>query len=102
MEKEIRGRFQQRHDIEFNWLKAVNFTPMVGEVIVYDAEVDAEGRTLSLPTGRTAPYTYERFKIGDGKTNVNDLPFSLYFRDEIDALLAQKAAVQFITWGAND
>lgn len=75
---------------------------MVGEVIVYDAEVDAEGRTLSLPTGRTAPYTYERFKIGDGKTNVNDLPFSLYFRDEIDTLLAQKAAVQFITWGAND
>lgn len=60
-EKRLNGRIVNKHDIEANWLKATNFTPMLGELIVYDVD---------------EVYPYERFKIGDGITNVNDLPFS--------------------------
>lgn len=60
MEKEFNGRIIQKHDIEANWEKAVNFSPMKGEVIIYDIDEN---------------YNYERLKIGDGETNVNDLPF---------------------------
>lgn len=40
-----------------DWFKAKNFTPKKGEIVVYkDDEI--------------------RFKIGDGVTNINDLPFT--------------------------
>lgn len=74
--KAVTTRIQHKHDLEVNWLKAVNFVPMQGELIIYDTEVDANGQTLTLPTGRTTPYTYERFKIGDGKTTVSNLNFA--------------------------
>ena len=61
-EKRIYGRAIQKHDVEANWLKATNFTPLQGEIIVYDAD---------------STYPYQRFKIGDGKTLVNNLPFML-------------------------
>ena len=72
---EIKSRIISKHDIEANWLQAVNFVPKKGEHIVYDIEIDEQGNTLPLPAGRTVPYDYERLKIGDGKTKVNDLPF---------------------------
>lgn len=76
--KEIRTRIVHKHDIEANWLKATNFYPEKGEIIVYDIEVDDNGVLLDLTgTGRTQPYTYERFKIGDGKTVVSLLPFTV-------------------------
>lgn len=53
-------RIQQKHDIEANWLKAANFTPKAGELIVYDTDEN---------------YGYTRVKIGNGVNNVNDLPF---------------------------
>ena len=56
----LRTRLVNKHDIEANWLKATNFTPLVGEIVVYD------------PDGN---YDYPRIKIGDGKTNINSLPF---------------------------
>ena len=59
-EKRIMGRLIQKHDIESNWLKATNFVPEKGEIIVYDID---------------SKYNYERFKIGDGSKNVNALPF---------------------------
>lgn len=62
MPNTIKGRFIQKHDTETNWLKATNFIPLKGELIIYDAD---------------ATYTYPRFKVGDGITNVNDLPFSM-------------------------
>lgn len=74
-EKTLRARLVNKHDIEVNWLKS-SFIPMKGELVVFDIEVDADGNTLELPEGRTAPYLYERFKIGDGEHNVNDLPFA--------------------------
>ena len=59
-EKIINTRIINKHAVESDWLKAVNFTPKQGELIVYD---------------RDSTYDYERFKIGDGITPVNDLEF---------------------------
>lgn len=66
---QIYGRFQQKHDTEANWLKATNFAPLEGELIVYDADEN---------------YNYPRFKVGiwDGESEktedmlVSNLPFS--------------------------
>jgi hypothetical protein len=44
-------------------------------------------------------YNYERFKIGDGVQNVNDLPF---VDDHIFEEINQKSQVQIITWEADD
>ena len=71
-EKIMNSRLQQKHDIEANWLKAVNFIPKDGEIIIYDAEtVDTD----FTGTGRALPIIYARVKIGDGINNVNNLPF---------------------------
>lgn len=93
--KNIKSRIINKHDLEINWEKATAFIPLKGEIIIYDREIlvdgsvipnavtDQDGNSL-LASGRTAPFTYERFKIGDGTTqddgtvvgtNVNDLPF---------------------------
>lgn len=55
------GRIILKHDIQANWDKAINFIPFKGEIIVYDIDEN---------------YNYERMKIGDGVTNVNELPFA--------------------------
>lgn len=82
-EKNLKARIQQKHDFEINWQKAVNFIPKSGELIVYDSEVDINGNVLTLsngssvlPEGRLTPYSFARFKIGDGISVVNILPFS--------------------------
>lgn len=59
-EKVFQSRIQLKHDIEENWLKATNFVPKEGEIIIYD--IDANNPIA-------------RFKIGDGTTKVNELPF---------------------------
>lgn len=59
-EKNMKARIINKHDVEANWIKATNFTPLTGEIIVYDIDEN---------------YNYERFKIGDGETLVNALPF---------------------------
>lgn len=73
--KEIRSRIAQKHDIEVNWIKAGvaehPFVPLQGEFIVYDIETEED----ELPTGRIERYTYERIKLGDGVTAINELPF---------------------------
>lgn len=58
-EKNFNARFKQKHDTEANWAKAT-FAPLAGEFIVYDAD-----ENNSTP----------RIKIGDGETQINDLPF---------------------------
>lgn len=60
-EKELSSRIIHKHDSAENWAKATNFTPKQGELIVYDADSN---------------YKFERFKIGDGVTKVNALPFT--------------------------
>lgn len=50
-----------RHDTEENWQQyGQDIIPSQAELIVYDIDDN---------------HKHERFKIGDGKTNVNDLPF---------------------------
>ena len=60
IEKELHVRMTQKHDIEENWIKAVNFIPKKGEMVVYD---------------KADNHPWIRFKIGDGETLVTDLPF---------------------------
>lgn len=75
-EKNMKARIVHKHDTEANWLKATNFTPMKGEIIVYDKDSN---------------YNYERIKIGDGSTLVSALPF---VNDALKAsLLAEIGAV---------
>ena len=73
--KEFFTRIQHKHDIEENWLKATNFTPLDGEIIIYDIDDN---------------YDYERIKVGDGITNVSALPFTLdletFTDEEIDEI----------------
>ena len=73
-EKNLKARIVHKHDIEANWILAENFTPKQGEIIVYDVD---------------DTHSYERFKIGDGVQNVNDLPFyDEGVRESIDELSA--------------
>lgn len=53
-----------KHDVAANWLKAVNFIPKLGELILYDGILE-NGIYIELP----------RLKLGDGITKLNDLPF---------------------------
>ena len=71
-EKTLKARIVHKTDTAENWQKAVSFTPLKGELIIY---------------GPDTTYSYSRFKIGDGVTNVNDLPFTDGFGDSgvIDA-----------------
>ena len=59
-EKHVKATFIPKHDVEENWKKAINFIPANAEWVIYDED---------------ASHDKKRIKIGDGKTNVNDLPF---------------------------
>lgn len=93
MVKTVKTRVQNKHDLEVNWNNAT-FVPFAGELIVYDIEVDAEGnaltklvdgvqKTVHELVGRDSPYTYERFKIGDGVTQIQKLPFATSMDNDI-------------------
>lgn len=60
MPGKLLGRIVHKHDTQFNWEKATNFIPMKGELIIYDID---------------ANHDYERIKVGDGETLINNLPF---------------------------
>ena len=77
-EKIINGRLQQKHDIEANWLKAINFIPKAGEIIVYDK--DENNNRI-------------RLKVGDGVTKVHELDF-VGGEGGGDGTV-----VQFVVWG---
>ena len=59
-EKKLKVRIQQKHDIEANWIKATNFVPKAGEIIIYDAD---------------DIHLQPRIKVGNGITAINDLDF---------------------------
>lgn len=93
-EKIFNTRVQLKNDIEANWVKAVNFSPLPGEIIIYNAEIEGDDEQLprDLETQqelRDYWITYPRIKIGNGVTNVNNLPFI-------------NTQVQIITWEADD
>jgi phage-related tail fiber protein len=68
-----------KHDTATNWAKATNFIPKKGELIVYDT-LDANGNVVADAV---------KYKFGDGKTNVNSLPFAV-----IDGTTSAKGIVQ--------
>jgi hypothetical protein len=53
-------RIQNKSDKQVNWEKAINFVPLKGEIIIYEKDEN---------------YLYDRIKLGNGITKVNDLPF---------------------------
>lgn len=67
--------FCPKGDIEANWNKAVGFIPLDKEIIIYKPDDS---------------HSAARFKIGDGKTVVQDLPFSGANIDEIQQLINEK------------
>lgn len=59
MSQYAKTRIKHKHDIEANW-SISNIMPLDGEIIIYDPD-----DTHATP----------RFKVGDGKTALKDLPF---------------------------
>ena len=59
-EKTLNTRIQMKTDTEENWLKATNFIPKNGEIIIYAID---------------ATHNYQRVKVGNGTKKVNELPF---------------------------
>ena len=66
----VKTRVQLKNDTEENWNKAINFIPLKGELIVYNAE---SGQNIDKTR------LFPRFKVGDGITTVVNLPFSSFF-----------------------
>ena len=95
--KTFNTRVQLKNDIEANWIKAVNFSPLLGEVIVYNAEAEGDEFPKDIDGQNLRDYyiTYPRIKIGNGETNVNDLPFIT------DAIWQQAAQAQKF-WAEDD
>lgn len=60
MSNTLSARVIHMHDVESVWNNLPTFIPKQGEVIVYDPD---------------EVHTYPRFKIGDGKTTLVNLPF---------------------------
>lgn len=69
---ELKTRIKHKNGTPDEWSQATNFSPLKGELVVYN---DA---------------TNPRMKIGDGETNVNDLPF---INNAFDAITASKTTV---------
>lgn len=69
------ARFCPKGDIEANWNKAVGYVPLDKEIIIYKKDE-------SHPAAR--------FKVGDGKTVVQDLPFSGTDIEAIKKLIDEK------------
>lgn len=55
----INTRVKNKHDTEANWSKS-NLVPLNGEIIIFEADDNTP---------------YPRFKVGDGETKINNLPF---------------------------
>lgn len=86
-ERKFKTRLINKHDTQYNWEKAENFIPLQGEIICYDIDEN---------------HPYERFKIGDGTTNVNSLPFTEdILKTYTDNAVSQKSQVQIVTSDEN-
>lgn len=71
----VRSRIMQKRDTTANWNAAIGFTPLNGELIIYDDyktityDVEEYGQTV------TKTKNIPGIKIGDGNAYVQDLPF---------------------------
>ena len=78
----LSSRFIHTHDIEDNWNKCTTFIPNCGEMIVYDPDDKHE---------------YARFKIGDGKNTIINLPFAT--SEMTDSIITIRDNVCYIDGG---
>jgi len=67
-EKQLKTRIIHKHDIANHWKQAENFVPKQGELIIYDDRHTDKNGTEIIVADTVG------FKIGNGVTNVNDLP----------------------------
>lgn len=88
-DQRIYTRMVQRHGTAIDWSKATNFIPKQGEIIIYDADKEADALRgyyieYEFPNNYIEidgvecviePSATTRFKIGNGSDNVNVLPF---------------------------
>lgn len=85
------SRFCPKGDIEANWNKAVGFIPLDKEIIIYKAD---------------STHPAARFKVGDGKTVVQELPFSGTDIAAIEKLIEYVdnavTALPQVDWNQND
>ena len=76
MASTIKSRILLKTGTKSDWEQAINFSPLPGEVCVYTDRFQTEvnGELVWVPG----------IKIGDGGTNINDLPFigDEYITDE--------------------
>ena len=87
----IRARVQHKHKTEAKWrldvydaqgeLREDQFIPLDGEMVIFDKDEQ---------------HDHKRFKFGDGKTNVIDLPFDVddrfeeyYTKSEVEELITK-------------
>lgn len=63
---EIDARIQLKRDIQVNWDTSA-YVALDGELIIYEPDYNQQNN----PNG----YTYARLKIGDGTTQIKNLPF---------------------------
>jgi hypothetical protein len=68
--KTVKTRVQNKHDIPANWEKAINFIPLAGELIIYDDHYFDDNGTKVVVADTV------KYKVGDGITLINDLPFA--------------------------
>lgn len=67
----MKERIQIKHDTAQNWAKAVNFTPLAGELIIYEGVLE-NGVYKEKP----------RLKTGDGIHKLAELPFMFIEEDK--------------------
>lgn len=72
MSATINSRIKLKRDTTVNWNNATGFVPLAGEVIVYE---DYRHMTKEI-NGESVEVPIPGFKIGDGQTFVQDLPFT--------------------------
>lgn len=84
MSQIIATKIKQNRNFESAW-KTSNYTPIEGELIVFEAEKTLDGTILDNSVTDREHYTFPRIKVGDGVTNVMDLPFA-------------SSGVQIVTW----
>ena len=83
--KNLNARIVLKHDIEENWLKAENFIPLTGEIVIYDADEN-----------NTKP----RMKVGNGTDAINVLPFigdEIATEDEVFEAMALADMLPIVT-----
>ena len=99
MSKEVFGSIAHRNDTAENWARAINFSPKKGEIIIYNPDpVGTEYTKTVIINGESYEVnssSHVRFKIGDGITNVNALPFVATFADDED-IFAKYATTEFV------